>query len=101
MEREGKTVVSQYRVRVALPDRSGNVLCEMTSDQLEPLKERVNRLLNGGAVFEPAEGNAGARLQLIYHPHVEHGKISIGHIATFECPEEESVGAVIDRRLAA
>jgi hypothetical protein len=79
----------------ALESNSEFDLWKSIAGGAHPLKERVNTLMNGATAFEPAEGNASARVLLIYHPSIEHGKISIGWISTFECPKKVSVGAAI------
>ena len=92
-----KTIVTQYRAHLQLP-RNG-VLCDFVGDDIDVLKENVNRVLNGGAEFLSAPGERGARAMLIYHHSFSDGRRTIGWISAFEVPDEMSARATITQRL--
>jgi hypothetical protein len=90
-------IVKNYRCHVQL---GPNRIWEGEGDDLNTLKEDVNRMLNGGANFVPAQTTAGGQgLHFIYHPSFEHGKMSLGWISPLEVPESMSARAAIERRL--
>jgi hypothetical protein len=101
MDPEEVTTVTQYRGHLDIPDKNGIALCEFVSDELDPIKEKIQRVLAGGAEFELAQGRAGGRLLLVFHPNHHSGKKHLGWISTFEVPEEMSARNQILNRLQA
>jgi len=93
------TVVKQYKCHLRIPSKSGSALvCDLVGDELDPLKEHVNKILMGGATFNPARAiNGGEGVLLIYHSKFDSGKRSIGWISLFEVPEAESAGAMVEQ----
>lgn len=90
-------VIKNYRAHVQL---GPNRIWEGEGDDLNTLKEDVNRMLNGGVTYNPAQASAGGQgLLLIYHPSFEHGKTQLGWISSFEVPETMSARATIEHRL--
>jgi hypothetical protein len=90
-------VVKNYRCHVQL---GPNRIWEGEGDDLNTLKEDVNRMLNGGVTYTPAQTAAGSQgLQLIFHASFEQGKMSLGWISPFEVPETMSARATIEHRL--
>lgn len=94
------TIVKNYRARVEL-HAPRPLLCELTGDDLESLKERTRNflrsILNGTPKFEAAVGSPG--LTLIYHPAA--GETAIGYISAFDVPQNMSVQTLDQVREAA
>ena len=74
------------------------IICDLTGDNLEILKERTNTLLNGKAKFEGAQSTVGSPgLTLIFHPNFNRGETVLGWISQYEVPEHMTVEATLER----
>jgi hypothetical protein len=96
-------IVKQYRAHLQLTHPKPRT-CELISDDLDTVKEDVNRILGGNGVKfveAPQSTAGGGGLTLIFHPSFNAGKTSLGWISPYEVPESMSVGATIDQRLQA
>lgn len=95
-----KSIVKQYRVHLELAGgvTQAPIICDLTGDNLEILKERTNTLLNGKAKFEGAQSTVGSPgLTLIFHPNFNRGETVLGWISQYEVPEHMTVEATLER----
>lgn len=93
---EAKTVL-QYSARIELPN---HLTADLACENFALLKESAQRMLNGGARFEPSTPAPGQTCQ-VFHPSYDTGRTAIGWIAAIEVPEHLSNKTVIERRLQA
>lgn len=66
--------VKQFRVRFITPN---HLTCELEHEDLSIVREGVQRVLNGGARFEPGQNEVIA----IYHPTFDNGKTALALIS--------------------
>jgi len=96
-----KSIVKQYRAHLELAGGSVTpmaIICDLTCESLEVVKERVNTLLNGKAKFEGAQSTVGSPgLTLIFHPNFNRGETVLGWISPYEVPEHMTAEATIER----
>lgn len=97
-----KSVVKQYRLHIELPDGivgPAAIVGDVTCDNLDVLKERVNTLLGGKAKFEGTGSTAGLTpgITLVYHPNWNRGETPLGCISPFEIHESMTVGTTIEK----
>lgn len=84
------STVRQYSAQLHLPN---HLNIELMGDDFGTLKESAQRLLNGGARFEPLNPTPGAPA-LIYHPTYDGGKTPLGWVNAIDVPEHMSTKAI-------
>jgi hypothetical protein len=96
-----KSIVKQYGAHLELPGGTVTpvaIVCDLTCESLEVLKERVSALLSGKARFEGAQSTVGSPgVTLIFHANFNRGETVLGWISPHEVPEHMTVQATIER----
>jgi len=90
-----KGTVKHYSARLELPN---HLFIDLSGDDFPLLKESVNRILGGGARFDPPAAVAGTTVQ-IFHPSYDNGKTEVGWCVTAELPAHMSNRSIVERRL--
>jgi hypothetical protein len=87
--------VKQYTAKLELPNH--HLTIELVGDDFGSLKEHTQRILNGGARFEPSVPAPGGTV-MIYHTSFDSGNRPLGWISVAEVPEHLSNKAMIESR---